>query len=95
MLGDAAALTGAGDSFRAGLVSYIARNVSAFRDGSLKVTEAIQMGSLVASLYVTAPLDDRYKNIRPYESLLRAVRHQDDLASLEELMSVLDGRDVT
>jgi sugar/nucleoside kinase (ribokinase family) len=95
MLGNATALTGAGDSFRAGLVSYVARNASAFREGSVNVSEAIQMGSLAACLYVTAPLDDRHGNMRSYEAMLHAVRHEDGFASLEELMSVLDGRILT
>lgn len=95
ILGKASALTGAGDSFRAGLVSYISQNVPAFRDGTLDVAEALQMGSLAACLYLTAPLNNRYGSIRPYESMLRTVRHPDPIASLEELMSVLDGQNST
>ena len=90
LLGDAVALTGAGDSFRAGLVSYVARNESSFRDGSLNVPEALQVGNLAACLYLTAPLDDRYANVRSFEAMLRVVQSPDEFASLKDLMLSLD-----
>lgn len=67
-------LVGAGDSFRAGLVTYVARNAEAFQAGELDVEEAIQMGNLMASLYIQSPLRDRYSAIRSYEELLGKVR---------------------
>ncbi len=67
-------LVGAGDSFRAGVIAYVARNTEAFRAGGFKLSEAIQMGNLMASLYVQAPLNDRYRGILAYEDLLERVR---------------------
>ncbi|MBL7134314.1 MAG: hypothetical protein ISS78_09480 [Phycisphaerae bacterium] len=66
-------LVGAGDSFRAGLLSYLVRNVDAFRDGNLNVADCLQMGNLFASLYIKAPLGHRYANIKQYDELARLV----------------------
>jgi len=74
MTGEVVDLVGAGDSFRAGLISYIAANTESFQDGSIHVDEAVQMGNLVASLFIKAPLNDRYSNIPSYERLLATVR---------------------
>ena len=73
MGGEVIDLVGAGDSFRAGLLSYLVRNVDAFRNGSLNVADCLQMGNLFASLYIKAPLGDRYANIKPYDELARLV----------------------
>ena len=89
MAGEIIDLVGAGDSFRAGLIAHVARNESAFRDGTLDFSEAVQMGNLFASLYIKAPLDDRYGNIRPYEAMLRVVRRDDAYASVRELIDAL------
>mgnify|MGYP006292890277 CR=1 FL=1 len=70
MGGDVVDLVGAGDSFRAGLIAYIARNADAFRAGSLNLDEAIQMANLMASSYIRAPLCDRYRNIPSYDAML-------------------------
>jgi hypothetical protein len=70
---DGGAQPGAGDSFRAGLLSYLVRNVDAFRDGNLNVADCLQMGNLFASLYIKAPLGDRYANIKQYDELARLV----------------------
>ena len=67
---------GAGDSFRAGLLSYIAKNINDFKTGGMDFSEAIQMGNLFASLYIKAPLNNRYGNIGPYEELLKIVKRQ-------------------
>lgn len=67
-------LVGAGDSFRAGLVAYVAQNRDAFVAGTLALEEAVQMGNLMATLYITASLHDRYASIPAFESLLRVVR---------------------
>jgi sugar/nucleoside kinase (ribokinase family) len=74
MGGEVVDLVGAGDSFRAGLITYIARNLGRFRDGSMNFPEAVQMGNLFASLYIKAPLDDRYGNIKTYDKMLKVVR---------------------
>jgi len=73
MAGEVVDLVGAGDSFRAGLVAYIARNLDDFRSGTMAFAEAIQMGNLFASLYIKAPLDDRYGGIRTYDKMLKVV----------------------
>jgi sugar/nucleoside kinase (ribokinase family) len=70
MAGEVVDLVGAGDSFRAGLLSYIARDLDRFRDGSIDFEQAVQMGNLFASLYIKAPLNDRYGNIKAYEKML-------------------------
>ena len=61
MAGSAVDLVGAGDSFRAGLVTYISQFIEAFKDGTLDVSEAVQTANLFAALYVKAPLDDRLR----------------------------------
>jgi sugar/nucleoside kinase (ribokinase family) len=74
MGGEVVDLVGAGDAFRAGLITYIGRNLVRFRDGSIDFAEAVQMGNLFASLYIKAPLDDRYGNIKTYDKMLKVVR---------------------
>jgi len=74
MAGEIVDLVGAGDSFRAGLITYIACNLNRFRDGSLDFTEAVQMGNLFASLFIKASLEDRYGNIKAYDKMLKVVR---------------------
>jgi len=79
-------LVGAGDSFRAGLIGYITHHRDAFLDGTLNVAEAVQSGNLMATLYVTAPLTDRYGSIPKMGSLLTVVRdgkHYTDEATLK------------
>jgi sugar/nucleoside kinase (ribokinase family) len=73
MAGEVVDLVGAGDAFRAGLVSYIARNLAAFRSGEMDFSEAVQMGNLFASCYIKAPLGRRYA-IESYEQMIRKVR---------------------
>jgi len=74
MSGVAIDLVGAGDSFRAGLVAYIVKNINDFKTGKIDIAEAVQMANLFASLYIKAPLSDRYGNIGKYENLLHAVK---------------------
>ena len=74
MGGEVIDLVGAGDSFRAGLITYIASNLVKFSNGSMDFAEAVQMGNLFASFYIKSPLDDRYGNIRPFDEMLRIVR---------------------
>ena len=73
MAGEVIDLIGAGDSFRAGLISYLARNLDVFREGKIDFAKAVQMGNLFASLFIKAPLGDRYGNIRPLERMLDIV----------------------
>ncbi len=75
MTGDVVDLVGAGDSFRAGLIAYVTANRESFANGTLKVEEAVQFGNLTASLYLTAPLNNRYAGIPPYERLLTVIRN--------------------
>ncbi|MEI7946353.1 MAG: PfkB family carbohydrate kinase [bacterium] len=82
-------LVGAGDSFRAGLVAYVAQNRDAFMDGTLVLEEAVQMGNLMATLYITASLHDRYASIPAFESLLRVVRSGQTFATEHELRGAL------
>jgi sugar/nucleoside kinase (ribokinase family) len=73
MEGEVLDLVGAGDSFRAGLVAYVARNLAAFRSGDMDFSEAVQLGNLFASCYIKAPLGHRYC-IKPYEEMIARVR---------------------
>ena len=73
MAGEVIDLVGAGDAFRAGLLTYIARNTESFRSGTLNFAEAVQMGNLFASVFIKAPLGRRYR-IKPYERMLEWVR---------------------
>ena len=73
MGGEVIDLVGAGDSFRAGLVAYVARNLAAFRSGDMDFSEAVQLGNLFASCYIKAPLGHRYC-IKPYEAMIARVR---------------------
>ncbi len=83
-------LVGAGDSFRAGFITYVARHADAFRAGMLDYREAIQMGNLMATLYVTAPLCDRYRHIAPYADLLRVIRGGRSFDTLDALREEID-----
>jgi hypothetical protein len=89
MAGEVVDLVGAGDSFRAGLLAYIARNLNDFRKGSIDFVEAVQMGNLFASLYIKAPLGDRYGNIKPYDNMLNIVRSGLTYESFEALQNAL------
>lgn len=82
-------LVGAGDSFRAGLIAYIARNLRQFKNGSIDFGEAVQMGNLFASLYIKAPLNDRYGNIKAYDKMLRVVRSDIVYPSFDALQNAL------
>jgi sugar/nucleoside kinase (ribokinase family) len=67
-------LVGAGDSFRAGVVTYIAKNVDKFRNSKIDIEQAIQMGNLFASLYIKAPLNNRYGSIEKYDKMLEYIK---------------------
>jgi sugar/nucleoside kinase (ribokinase family) len=89
MVGEVVDLVGAGDSFRAGLLAYIGRNLDEFRDGSMNFGEAIQMGNLFAALYIKAPLHDRHSNIQAYDKMLKVVRSGMTYPSFEALQEAL------
>ncbi len=89
MAGGAVDLIGAGDSFRSGFVSYVAKNIDCFNAGSIDFTEAVQMGNLFAALYVKAPLDDRYGNFRPFKKMLKLVRSNKAFGTFEEILKEL------
>jgi sugar/nucleoside kinase (ribokinase family) len=90
MAGEVVDLVGAGDSFRAGFISYVARSLNEFRNGSIDIQEAVQMGNLFASLYIKAPLDDRYGNIRAYDKMRSIVRSNTTYQTFTELRQALD-----
>lgn len=82
-------LVGAGDSFRSGVVSYVCRHAEAFRAGNLNFEEAVQMGNLMAILYITAPLSDRYGSIPAYEQALEVIRSSQKYETVEALRDAL------
>jgi hypothetical protein len=88
MAGEVVDLVGAGDSFRAGLLTYIARNLDRFKAGSINFAEAVQMGNLFASLYIKSPLSDRYTS-RSYEKMLKVVRSRRDFPSFEAMQKAM------
>ncbi len=90
MGGEVVDLVGAGDAFRAGLITYIASHLDEFRKGAVNFDEAVQMGNLFASLFIKAPLDDRYGGIKPYEKMLQVVRSSVKYDSFEALQNALD-----
>ena len=77
------------DAFRSGLLAYIGRNLTKFRDGSMNFGEAVQMGNLFAALYIKAPLQDRHANIQAYEKMLKVVRDGITYSSFEALREAL------
>jgi len=89
MAGEVTDLVGAGDAFRAGLISYIASNIERFKDGSIDFAEAVQTGNLFASLYIRTSLPDRYRNIKTFDKMLEVVRSGDAYPSWEALAAAL------
>jgi len=75
MGGEVVDLVGAGDSFRAGVVGYIALNVDKFKRGKLDFEESVQVGNFMASAFIKAPLGNRYENILPMEKTIHFVRY--------------------
>lgn len=90
MAGEVIDLVGAGDSFRAGVIADLAHNIEAFKKGTLAVERTVQMGNLFASLFIKAPLHDRYGNLRPYEKMLAVVQGEKEYASLGELIGAME-----
>lgn len=71
---DVVDLVGAGDAFRTGLICYIAKNINEFKAGAMNYAEAIQMGNLFAALYIKAPLQTRYCNIKDYSNMCELIQ---------------------
>ncbi len=90
LAGEVVDLVGAGDSFRAGLITYIASNLDDFKKGTIRFEQAVQAGNLFASLYIKAPLDDRYGNIRTYAKMLQILRTKGGFGSFETLRQALN-----
>ncbi len=88
MTGEVVDLVGAGDSFRAGLLTYITNHLDRFRDGTMDFEEAVQTGNLVASLYIKASLADRYA-MPPFERILDVIRGNQSYPGLDELKEAL------
>jgi sugar/nucleoside kinase (ribokinase family) len=93
MAGDVVDLVGAGDSFRAGLITYIANNLNQFADGSMDFAEAVQMGNLFAALFIKSSLEDRYRNIKPYDKMLKIVRSDTAYPDFKALQRALNQAD--
>ena len=89
MAGEVTDLVGAGDSFRAGFISYVAGNLEAFKNGTINFEEAVQMGNLFASLYIKSPLDDRYSSIKSFDKMLNVVRSNEDFKNFGSLQKAL------
>jgi len=86
MIGDVRDLVGAGDSFRAGFVAYVAKNIENFRNDKINIEQAVQMANLFASLYIKAPLNNRYSTIGRYEKMLDVINRDCKFKSFEELV---------
>ncbi|MHC4520590.1 MAG: hypothetical protein ACYTAS_18525, partial [Planctomycetota bacterium] len=78
------------DSFRAGLIAYVASNLEHFKQGNMNFEEAVQTGNLFASLFIKAPLDDRYSNIRTYAKMLRVLRTEGGFHNFDALRNALN-----
>lgn len=89
MIGQVMDLVGAGDSFRAGFISYIAKNIEAFKAKELDFAQAVQMGNLFASLYIKAPLGDRYRNIGTYDQMTNVITAKGNYDSFEQLIKAV------
>lgn len=70
-------LIGAGDAFRSGLMSCIATRTDEYRCGTLNFHEAVRVGNLFASRYVTAPLNDRFSGIVQLDQMTAYVRQKE------------------
>ena len=89
MAGEVIDLVGAGDSFRAGLLSYVARHADAFHAGTIDVADAVQMGNLFASLFIKAPLENRYAGIAPLAVMQHVVHEGRRYEALDDLREAL------
>jgi sugar/nucleoside kinase (ribokinase family) len=89
MMGEVIDLVGAGDSFRAGLITYVARHIEEFKDGRMDFSEAIQMGNLFACLYIKAPLQTRYDYFKSYDRMCKVLEEDNTYKNLDELIRAI------
>jgi len=84
-------LVGAGDAFRAGLLSYVARHAEEFRRGGMNYRDGAQMGNLVALLSISAPPGNRFGQIGAYEAMEEMVRSGENFRGrpLEDLVRAI------
>jgi len=68
----------------------MASHLNEFRNGLMNFAEAVQMGNLFASLFIKAPLEDRYGNIKAYDKMLEVVRSGVNYSSFDALQKALD-----
>lgn len=67
-------LVGAGDSFRSGVVTYVAHHLNNFKDGTIDFAQVVQMGNLFASRYIRNPLQDRFQGFKPFNEMLDEIK---------------------
>jgi len=67
-------LVGAGDSFRAGVLTYVCRNLDSFKNGDINWNDVLQMGNLFASNVIKSPLNERYNSIQSYSEMSKILR---------------------
>lgn len=89
MAGEVVDLVGAGDSFRAGLLTYIACNLERFRKGTIDIEQAVQAGNLFASLFIKAPLGDRYGHFGTHARMLNVLQTKGGFENMEALIRAL------
>lgn len=65
--------TGAGDTFKAGLTTYIVENLDAFRQGRFNVHEAGQFSNATAASYIS---EKGTLNVRDYAGTMESTRQQ-------------------
>ncbi|MFC1562615.1 carbohydrate kinase family protein [candidate division KSB1 bacterium] len=64
---------GAGDSFKAGFNTYIVKNLNVFKNGNLKLDEAVQFANLTALLYISGKGTEAFKDYK-YKELLGLIK---------------------
>lgn len=89
LAGENVDLVGAGDAFRAGLLTYLVNHLDEFRSGRMNFEHAVQTGNLFASLYIKAPLNDRYSGIMPFEKMRKVVESGKEYKTMVGLKKAL------
>ncbi len=89
MSGEVVDLVGAGDSFRAGVITYVAKNIEQFKAGTINFSRAVSMGNLFASLYIKSPLNNRYGNIGLFEKMLGIITGGKRFDNFEGLIAAI------
>lgn len=91
MAGENIDLVGAGDAFRAGVLSYVSRHIDEWFAGSIDFSKAVQMGNLFAAVFIKSPLDNRYCNIGTYDMMESIVNGNKRYDSFERLLRDIRG----